>query len=456
MSNLGFDRRTFLKFVLLSLGAFLGTYGSQGQAQGAVNARVIVVGAGMAGLAAAHTLNRRGAAVTVLEAKPQMGGRVQTDYSLGAPVELGAGWIHGPQGNPISALAAQVMAATFVTDDDSLMVYDPAGYAVRDDALDDLDRRFERLLNQVDDYVNANDLMSLRAAIARVNPSALNDPLINWALTAFTEFDAGGPIEHLSAAYFDEDKEFAGKDVILPQGYDRILLPLAAGLDIRLNTIVTAIRYGAQGVTVATNGGDLTADYVICTVPLGVLKAGNIEFHPALPSQHQQSIRKIPMGHVTKVALQFSEAFWPLNVQYFGFQSAVKGKWPYFMNYRTFSDQNMLLALSFGTYSSRVEAQPDAAIQAEIMDILSTMFGDEILQPEQLIVTRWSQDPHTLGAYSFIGSDVRPRDFNRLAQPVANRLFFAGEHTIFNYHGTVHGAYLSGISAAEKIIARTR
>jgi monoamine oxidase len=460
MNRLLLHRRRVLQWALLGSGSLLGaclTHNSAqslaGDQQGAVTGeRVIVVGAGIAGLAAAHALSNQGAAVIVLEAKPHIGGRLLTDHSLGAPFELGAGWIHGPEGNPIAALAAQINAETVVTDDNSLQVYDRDGALVSNQALLELDRRFQRLLAAVDDEIDQDDFLSLREAILRVDRDALNDPLLHWALTAFTEFDTGGPIENLSAAYFDEDDAFEGADVVLTKGYDRILAPLAADLDIRLNTAVTAIESEADGVTVSTETEDLEADAVICTVPLGVLKAGHIAFSPPLPDGHQRAIRTVPMGNVTKVALRFAEPFWPLAIQYFGLQSNPKGKWPYVMNYRTFSDRNILVALAFGTYAGQVEARSDAAIQAEIMDSLRLVFGETIPEPEQMIITRWSQDPQTLGAYSFTGTDVRPQDFEQLAEPVGDRLFFAGEHTTFDYHGTTHGAYLSGLAAADAIL----
>ena len=159
-------------------------------------------------------------------------------------------------------------------------------------------------------------------------------------------------------------------------------------------------------------------------------------------------IDKVPVGNITKVALKFDSAFWDTNAQYFGYISDIKGKWPYFMNYRTFTDDNILVALSFGAYPAIVEQKTDAEIQAEIMDILRTIFGSAAPEPTSILVTRWSINPHAYGAYSYTGVDVAPADFNGLAGPVSERLFFTGEHTTFAYHGTVHGAYISGIEAA--------
>ena len=82
-----------------------------------------------------------------------------------------------------------------------------------------------------------------------------------------------------------------------------------------------------------------------------------------------------------------------------------------------------------------------------------TMFGSAVPKPSKMLVTRWSTDPYSLGAYSYTGIGVVAEDFDGLAVPVAGRIFFAGEHTLFDYHATVHGAYLSGTAAADKVVA---
>lgn len=446
------DRRLLLKLAVLAPALAAGR-GGHAAGQAMKGESVIVIGAGLAGLAAARDLQDQGAEVVVLEAKDHIGGRLRTDWSLGAPFELGAGWIHGPQGNPVSALARQVGASTYVTDDDSLAVFTRDGTAVANSDLLNLDARYERLMAAVDDTVEASDGSSLAQAIRQVDGSALSDPLMRWALTAFTEFDTGGPLESLSAYHFDEDDAFDGDDVILTKGYDTILAPLAEGLDIRLSHPVTAIAYDEDdGVTVTSKAGAFEADYAVCTLPLGVLKAGAVRFEPELPRSHRRSIETVPMGNVTKAALAFPKPFWPLDVQYFGHQSAEKGQWPYFLNYRTFAEQNILVALSFGSYAGKVEQHDDATITGEIMTSLRSMFGAAIPDPNGLIVTRWSQDPYSLGAYSFTGVGVTPDHFDDLSEPLEDCLVFAGEHTIFDYHGTTHGALLSGKAAAAEII----
>ncbi len=412
---------------------------------------VIVIGAGISGLAAAHKLKAQGYDVLVLEASTQVGGRLKTDWSLGAPFEVGAGWIHGPEGNPITELAVAVDGNTFVTDDDSFQIFKSDGAPVKKSVIEDKEEELFRLFQQIDDTFDRDQ--SLEKAMRRISAQASSDPIINWMLSAYTEFDSGGPIEQLSAYYYDEDEAFEGEDVVLTSGYDKILTPLAENVEVLLNHPVELIEYEkGNGASVYANGREFEANFVVCTCPLGVLKHKKIKLEPPLPSKYESRIDRLGMGNVTKIALKFEQAFWPEYVQYFGLMTEEKGRWNYFLNYRTFSDQNILLGVCVGSYAQKVENLSDQEILADALMAVRTMFGSRVPNPIGHIVTKWSKDPFTHGAYSFMKVGSTPADCDGLGDPIADTLVLAGEHTIFKYHGTVHGAYLSGLRAAEQVM----
>lgn len=450
MHDSGIDRRRFLTTALLA-GGGLTPRTARARTLGA--ARVVVVGAGVAGLAAARDLTDRGAKVTVLEARPRIGGRLFTDRSLGVPFEAGAGWIHGPgRDNPIRRLADAAAARRFVTADDSLTLFDPAGRRLPDAAIHTADRRWQRLLKRVDDSLEEDDRRSLFDAIAGIGPSALRDPAMMWALSAYTEFDIGAALEEISAPLYDEDDAFDGADAILPDGYDQILGPVATELDVRLTTPVTGITLdGPSGATVSTLNGGIVADAVICSVPLGVLKAGGIAFEPALPRTHRACISGLGFGTVTKIALEFAEPFWDVGTQYFGVMTEPRGRWNYWLNYRTFSDRNVLLGFSVGGYAPVADRMADAAMADDALAVLRQAWGGVVGRPLRMLTTHWSTDPYALGAYSYPRPGSRAGQFDALAEPVGGRLFLCGEHTLFGYHGTVHGAWLSGVRAAGQV-----
>ncbi len=446
-----FNRRQFIKAALLASAAAVALPGGGARAQALDGTEIVIIGAGLAGLGAARVLADQGAKVVVLEAKPRIGGRLYTDFALGPPFEFGAGWIHGPsEDNPITQLAEAVDAQTVVTDDANLTVFDDEGEELDEDELDEIDDDWESALEKIDNELELHDKRSLSQAIGDLT-GGLGDAGFMWAMSAYTEFSKGAPIEDLSAAYHDDDELFDMPDVVVTTGYDKILGPLAAGIDIRLSHRVTAIEYGDDGVAVTTDQGAFEGDYAICTLPLGVLKAGTVAFNPPLPGDYRENIAELGFGSVTKIALKFEEAFWDVETQYFGIMPEPKGRWNYWVNYRTFSAENIILGLSVGAYAPEADRMSDEEMKADALEVLRDVWGDAVGEPVEMLATHWSTDPETLGAYAYPTPGSRPSQFDDLAEPVAGSLLLAGEHTIFDYAGTTHGAYMTGLRAAELI-----
>ncbi len=440
-----FTRRAVLKAAIAS---FVTSISGQATARGGQGKKVIVIGAGIAGLAAAHTLRSLGAEVIVFEAESYIGGRIRTDHSMGAPFEYGAGWIHGPsRANPVKKLAMQVDAPTFITDDDSLELQNMQRQPVNEADYQWIDDQYEALLRKLEQQGRRWGDRSIYQVIQDVAPVLLNDPRAQWMLSAFIEFDLGAGIEEISAAHAFADDKYRGEDVILPKGYDGILTPLVEGLDIRLNTPVSRVFYGDEGVLVEGEH----ADYAVCTASLGVLKAGNILFDPPLPDAMRNAIEGIGFGTVTKIALKFERAFWDVHTQYFGIMTEPKGRWNYWINYRTFSEENILLGLSFGHYAPVADAMSKPAMTADALEVLRSVWGRAVERPSAVLATHWSQEPNFRGAYSYPQAGGTIAQYESFESPVAGRIFMAGEHTIFKYHSTTHGALMSGERAAKKI-----
>jgi monoamine oxidase len=411
---------------------------------------VIVIGAGISGLAAAKKLKQKGFTVIVLEAQEKVGGRLRTDRSLGVAFDEGASWIHGPNGNPITNLASQSGANTFLTDDDNVSVYDTNGSAYSDTTLTSAENQFNNALIAVRNSGSQNQ--SFETVFNSLYPTQANNRLWKYMLSAFLEFNTGGDISKLSSKYFDDDEEFRGSDLIITNGYDKVTDFLAQGLDIKLNTKVSAIDYGNQKVKVTTSGNIVEGDYVIVSVPLGVLKNNVINFNPALPTIKATAITKTNMGNVNKFLFVWNTPFWNTNLQYIGYTPETKGKFNYFLNVRKFTSANALMTFAFGEYATVTESMSDSDIIHEVMLHLKAIYGNSIPNPTNMLRTKWGQNTNSYGAYSYATNGTTTADFDTLAQSINNKLFFAGEHTSRDYRGTVHGAYLSGIREADKII----
>jgi monoamine oxidase len=414
------------------------------------NQSVIVIGAGMAGLSAARQLTDQGYKVTILEGRNRIGGRIFTDRSTGVAMDMGAGWVHGSEGNnPLMALAQKAGADTFMTEDESIKVYNATGKKIGNGTLDKYYDQYEDLLDDILERAKIN--LSLKDVIQKINPKYLTDNVMLWQLSAFAEFDSGGAIEQLSSQYWEADEKFEGNDVVFPSGYDALSNFLSKGLDIKLDQTVTQIDYTQPKVQITTNKGKFTADVVVVTLPLGVLQKKKVAFLPALPEAKQDAIEKVKMGTINKVALVFPSVFWDEDQQYIGYTDPVKGHYNYFLNLKKFSSANALMTFALGNYGAEMEKYSEDEIRHDIMSTLRKIYGKNIPNPTKTIVSRWGEDPFAGGSYSYASVGTIPKDFEELAKAVENKVFFAGEHTHWAYKGTVHGAYLSGERVAKEV-----
>ena len=413
---------------------------------------VLIIGAGISGLAAAKKLKDKGFTIIVLEAQEKIGGRIRTDRSMGIAFDEGASWIHGPNGNPITKLASQAGANTYLTDDDNLAVFDNNGTAYSDAFLDSQYTQFENALNAV--RRAGTKRQSFQTIFNSLYPTQANNRLWKYMLSAYLEFDTGGDISKLSSKHFYDDEAFSGKDVIVINGYDKVANFLGQGLDVRLNSSVTEINYNETKSLVNVNGNSIEADYVIVSVPLGVLKNNSIAFKPSLPASKLSAIQNIQMGNANKFLFIWDTPFWDTNIQYIGYTPETKGKFNYLINMMKFlPTTNGLMTFAFGDYATVTETMSDNQIINEVMAQLKTIYGNSIPNPTNMLRTKWGQNINTFGAYSFATNRTTSADFDTMATEINHKLFFAGEHTERDYRGTVHGAYLSGIREADKIIA---
>jgi monoamine oxidase len=221
---------------------------------------------------------------------------------------------------------------------------------------------------------------------------------------------------------------------------------------VQLNQRVTKIDYTGSRVQVTHNGEISEADYVVVTVPLGVLKNNSIQFLPALSGVKQTAIQKIGMNCVNKFFLQWDTAFWD-DVQYLSYTPEEKDKFNYFVNVKKFHPNvNALMTFAFADYARATEAMTDQEVTEAIMGHLRAMYGNNIPNPTHLLRTKWGTNENTFGAYSFTAVGTEMRHYDDLAAAVNDKLFFAGEHTEIDYFSTAHGAYLSGMREAQKIV----
>lgn len=420
---------------------------------------VAVIGAGIAGLAAAGALAAAGRRCVVLEARDRVGGRIWTSNAWAdLPVDLGASWIHGTEGNPVYAEATRLGIPTTVFDvgsadgAGSVEYYSPDGTEL--DATE-IEAGSAEVLGYLEGIADSRDAgrRSLQAALDQLPPgldAVAREPVVAAALSDYAG-DFGASPQDLALRALDEDDSFPGPQRVFPGGYGELTRRLAEGLPVRLNTPVTAISLRDAGhVLIDTAAGRWRAKKVIVTVPLGVLKSGAVQFDPPLPEPHRRAIDAIGFGRFEKLVLRFDSAFWDDDDQ---IQVAGRPGQPFsgWYNLNRVAGRPALMALNGGAAAAAIDGMPLDRQRALAAEVLAGVYRDRFRPPVGAQASAWWADEYSRGSYSFTAVGSGPGDREALAEPVEGRLWLAGEAVHEEQHSTVHGAWLSGRAAAEQV-----
>lgn len=432
--------------------------------------QVIVIGAGISGLSAAKTLKDNRISLLVLEARNRIGGRIHSSYSWGPGLDLGASWIHGIKHNPIAKMAKDQQIVTIPTYyNDNHFENKLAAWTVYDARKRKIPARelnqAAKSIKQFEQFVNDNQTrlknQSIEDAfVLYIKEHPMNHQaqrLFHYLLTNVYLFEFADDPALISAQANAPYKNSAidGDNVIFPYGYSQILPLIARQLPIRLNQTVKKIAYGKHGVVIETQNKKYEADYVIITVPLGVLKSGAIAFDPKLPREKLSAINQLQMGVYNKIYLFYDKPFWNLDSEWISYMpdhNAAKNMID-IMNLYNYTGMPILLVFTGGQFGRDIEHLNDADTLRLITTTLKQIYGNTISEPSSYMITRWNTDPFSRGSYSLLPVGASLDQYRQMARPVAGQLFFAGEATAVIDPASVHGAYQSGRRAANEILA---
>ncbi|CDW74745.1 amine oxidase [Stylonychia lemnae] len=427
---------------------------------------IVVIGAGISGIAAAKQLKEAGCNPTVLEARNRIGGRIWTSTVGTNTIDMGASWIHGigkgAEGlkkwnnkfNPIYQIAKDNNIATVATwqDEDSAeeaFFWWQGGKTTYD--ISSFTDNFEEYLKNHQSSASQQTTLEQLFTNFPMTDNQVNRNMKNFSFSYLYGSDYAADPDQLSAKYVGTESYFKGAEHIFPSGYVQIPESISTGINIVYQKKVVGIDYSGNKVSITTQSGDTyECDKVIVTVPLGVLKNNVITFTPPLPSDKQSSINGLGAGLMDKLALEFSSVFWDEDMDWLNYISDGDLKWTQTLNIYKYTQKPILLMFNIGKDAQSFAQMTDQQVLDSAMATLRTMYPNA---PDYVNYKRsnWGQDEFAYQSYTFIKAGSTDEDPANIASDIDKKVYFAGEHTNFDFIGTVHGAYISGLDAARAI-----
>lgn len=424
-----------------------GGLGALPRAALAADPDVVIIGAGVAGLAAARALMAAGRSVQVIEARDRIGGRAVTDArTFGLPFDHGAQRIEAAKINPAMAIVKEAQARTLPERDEQRL------YLSGTELPKDEYARFEKIAQDAS--------RSLQEALRRAPPQ-FGDAVVGRVLMPADQLQTLayamiGPLEQgvenieLSARDFLRQPE-ADPQLSVEGGLGAMVARWGARVPVKLG--VRAVRVDSTGpaIAVETTAGQLRGRAVVVTVPTGVLATGLLGFAPQLNAARREAIEQLPMAAYNKVMLQFTSRV--IDAPAGGSLVALTRKGAPFEAAVRPTGRDAALILIGGATARTLEEEGGRAAVAFAVSALAEIFGNELRGAlSGSHATRWGKDPFARGAWSV----ARPGHADKrkvLASPHHDRVFFAGEATDPVWATRVAGAYASGMRAAREASA---
>ena len=404
-----------------------------------MNADIVIIGGGAAGIGAARRIAQSGLSTLLLEASSRLGGRACTHEVDGLNVDLGCGWLHSAERNAWVGIAEAAGVSVDRSPPQWGVQYRDLGFPPAEQA--EARRAFGAWMQRLQTSPPVSD----RAADALASNGEWNS-----YIRTIVGFISGGNLDQLSVAdYLAYDETSSDNNWRTPTGLGSLVArSFPAKVELRLATAADSILLESKGVTVRTPAGEIRARAALLTVSTAVL-AKDILKLPAEVAPWREAARQLPLGHNEKLFLRVDGGPFERETQLLGDPRAARTA-SYYIRPMGLS----VIECFFGGESARFVSDNGLAAGFDLAtEQLCALFGSGIrnsLRP--LVGSCWGQMQHIGGAYSYAlpGCATARR---ALARPFEDRLFFAGEATSAGDFSTVHGAHDSGVRAANEAIA---
>ena len=415
------------------------------------NCEVIIVGAGIAGISAAKILDKNNISNIVIEANNQLGGRVRkAKKSFGSWFDLGCSYLHEGEINPLTSIAESLKVPINYENGDIFSI-EKTKYLIRNKPFLSkknhlLKKSHDKFLKNLNFYKYKVEDSSLSSCLNICDPYY---PILFDHLTGLNGIEAN----LVSAVDFASVND--GKDFIIESGLANLIDKWAKGINSILNTPVTQINWEKDYIEIYTQSKKYICKSALLTVSNGILQNEDITFIPQLPNYKIQAIHNLPMGILNKIGVLFKQGTFKENDigWYVALTDANDNDKSQIISFEIRKREKEHMIFFFGGEKGLdVENFPDKyykIITAFIKNQFGNLIGNNI---KEIIHTSWGKDPFTKGSYSFaLPGHSSEREL--LKKTLEKKVYFAGEATVKSYYGTCHGAYISGVNAANEIIS---
>lgn len=402
----------------------------------------VVVGAGSAGLSAAKALQDSGRSFVVLEASHRIGGRAYTEeLRPGEPFDLGAHWIHSASLNPFTQIAKDFGINTLVEHD---TIYYEGGKKLSKKEIKNLENFVE---GQYGVMRKALDGKSDLSAYQSTDREHRFTPWFDYYFVQEYTADVDQVSTEDVLSYVSTDDE----DIALKEGFGTLLSRFGSDVPVSLNSPITRVDWSGPKVLLTTPKGTLSAKAVVITVSTGVLAGGDIGFSPALPLWKHEAIANLPMGNSNRICLGFKPGIFDLEAHTYIAMKENDDE-PAEMVVRPFGFDYVEFVTG-GRFADWLEKAGDAAAIDFATKKVQAIFGQDVAKHvDKHITTAWRGDTWTKGTYAY-AKPGQAGQRAKLAEPVDNKLYFAGEACSLKHQATVHGAYLTGKAVVEALLS---
>ncbi len=399
---------------------------------------VAIVGAGAAGLAAAHALARANIPYLLIDSRARLGGRAFTEIINKLPLDLGCGWLHSANKNPWAAIAYKL--GFHIDKTKPPWEEQSCGQGMSLAEQEAFQAAFGDFENRID-----------KAALSEDEPAAaLLDPASRWnpLIDAICTYLNGASLKDVSAADY-QNYEDTDVNWRIKEGYGALIGAYGSGLPVALRTRVLCINHDGRTVKLVTDRGEIAAQQVIVTVPTSAIASDSLRFIPELPDKIDAA-HHLPLGLVNKLFLSCDQpAMFPTDGHFFGdWHTAATGSY----HLKPFGHPVIEVFLA-GSLARDLAAEGARAHGDFAIGELVKLLGSDVRKPlRTLTQSAWHDDPFVRGSYSYAEVGCAGAR-ETLGRAVDDRLFFAGEACSTRAFATAHGAFQTGAGAARELIA---